>query len=66
MTRKRVGSHFRGDVGYIIANVKDVHDTKVGDTITHADNLRPAAPWVQRGEADVFSGMYPSNSRCIR
>jgi len=28
MQRKRVGSLSAGDVGYIIANVKDVHDTK--------------------------------------
>ena len=63
MTRKRVGSISAGDVGYIIANVKDVHDTKVGDTITHAD--KPAAgplPGYKEAKPMVFSGMYPSNS----
>ncbi len=29
-----------GDVGYLIAGVKDVHDTKVGDTVTHVKNRR--------------------------
>ena len=63
MQRKRIGSLSAGDVGYIIANVKDVHDTKVGDTITLVDN--PAAeplPGYKEAKPMVFSGMYPSNS----
>jgi len=63
MQRKRIGSLSTGDVGYIIANVKDVHDTKVGDTITLVDN--PAAeplPGYKEAKPMVFSGMYPSNS----
>lgn len=63
MERKRVGALVAGDVGYVIANVKDVHDTKVGDTITHAE--RPAAgplPGYKEVKPMVFSGMYPSNS----
>jgi GTP-binding protein LepA len=63
MQKKRIGSLSAGDVGYIIANVKDVHDTKVGDTITLADN--PAAeplPGYKEAKPMVFSGMYPSNS----
>lgn len=63
MHRKRVGVLSAGDVGYIIANVKDVHDTKVGDTITHAD--RPASgplPGYKDAKPMVFSGVYPSNT----
>ena len=63
MTRKRVGSLSAGDVGFVIANVKDVHDTKVGDTITHAD--KPAAeplPGYKDAKPMVFSGVYPSNT----
>jgi GTP-binding protein LepA len=63
MQRKRIGSLSAGDVGYIIANVKDVHDTKVGDTITLVDN--PAAeplPGYKEAKPMVFSGLYPSNS----
>ena len=63
MQRKRIGSLSAGDVGYIIANVKDVHDTKVGDTITLVGN--PAAeplPGYKEAKPMVFSGMYPSNS----
>jgi GTP-binding protein LepA len=63
MQRKRIGSLSAGDVGYIIANVKDVHDTKVGDTITLVDN--PATeplPGYKEAKPMVFSGLYPSNS----
>ena len=63
MQRKRIGTLSAGDVGYIIANVKDVHDTKVGDTITLVDN--PASeplPGYKEAKPMVFSGLYPSNS----
>ena len=63
MQRKRIGSLSAGDVGYIIANVKDVHDTKGGDTITLVDN--PASeplPGYKEAKPMVFSGLYPSNS----
>jgi GTP-binding protein LepA len=63
MERKRTGVLTTGDVGYIIASVKDVHDTKVGDTVTSADN--PAAgplPGYKEVKPMVFSGLYPSNS----
>ena len=52
-----------GDVGYVIGSVKDVRDTRVGDTITQAG--RPAqAPIAGFKEVKpmVFSGVYPTNS----
>lgn len=63
MQRQRTGVLSAGDVGYIIANVKDVHDTKVGDTITSVG--KPATeplPGYKEVKPMVFSGMYPSNS----
>jgi GTP-binding protein LepA len=63
MRRKRIGTLSAGDVGYIIGNVKDVHDTKVGDTIMLVDN--PASgplPGYKEAKPMVFSGLYPSNS----
>ena len=63
MTRKRVGALSAGDVGYIIASVKDVHDTKVGDTITRVDHPAVTAlPGYKEVKPKVFSGIYPSNS----
>lgn len=52
-----------GEVGYVIGSVKDVHDTRVGDTITHA--RRPAAEPIsgfREVKPMVFSGVYPTNS----
>jgi GTP-binding protein LepA len=63
MKRNRTGELTAGNVGYLIAGVKDVHDTKVGDTVTHASN--PAdAPWPGYKDVKpmVFSGVYPTNA----
>ncbi len=49
-----------GQVGYLIAGIKTVADTKVGDTITHSD--RPAAaplPGFREAKPVVFSSIYP-------
>ncbi len=63
MKRKRSGVLSAGDVGYVIANIKDVHETKVGDTITTSSS--PASkplPGYKEVKPMVFSGLYPSNS----
>ena len=52
-----------GEVGYVIANVKNVTDTKVGDTITSVNN--PATeplPGFKDIKSMVFSGFYPADS----
>lgn len=52
-----------GEVGYIIAGVKMVSDTKIGDTITDANN--PAAepcPGYKEIKPMVFSGLYPTET----
>ncbi len=49
-----------GDVGYIAASIKDIHDTRVGDTIT--DDANPAAeslPGYRQVTPMVFCGIYP-------
>ena len=49
-----------GQVGYIIAGVKTVSDTRAGDTITHRD--RPCAnplPGFKEVKQVVFSSLYP-------
>ncbi|MBR6966442.1 MAG: translation elongation factor 4 [Clostridia bacterium] len=51
-----------GDVGYVSASIKDVRDTRVGDTIT--DALRPAAeplPGYREVTPMVFCGIYPAD-----
>ena len=51
-----------GDVGYISASIKDISDTRVGDTITRAD--RPATeplPGYRKVTPMVFCGIYPAD-----
>ena len=52
-----------GEVGYLIAGVKDVRGARVGDTVTHAK--RPAAaplPGFEEVKPQVFAGLYPVNA----
>jgi len=52
-----------GEVGVLMAAIKEVGDTKIGDTITDAD--RPAAaplPGFRPVKPMVFSGLYPAES----
>ena len=53
-----------GDVGYITANIKSVRETRVGDTITQADNpTAEALPGYRQIPPMVYSGMYPVDNR---
>ncbi|NQV49420.1 MAG: elongation factor 4 [Candidatus Marinimicrobia bacterium] len=49
-----------GDVGYIIANIKDISEIKVGDTITTARNgATEALSGYREVKPMVYSGVYP-------
>lgn len=48
-----------GEVGYLIANIKNVSDTKIGDTITNSKNPSPTAlPGYREIKPMVFCGLY--------
>jgi GTP-binding protein LepA len=52
-----------GEVGFVIAGVKELREARVGDTITHAD--KPAAaplPGFKEIKPQVFAGLYPVES----
>ena len=52
-----------GEVGFIMAGIKDVHETKIGDTIT--DAAHPTAhplPGFKAVKPMVFSGLYPADT----
>jgi len=52
-----------GDVGYLIAGIRDVAETTVGDTVTDAKN--PAVdplPGFEQVQQMVFSGIFPTES----
>lgn len=49
-----------GDVGFLTAAIKSVHDTHVGDTITLADRPAPEPlPGYRRMNPMVYCGLYP-------
>ncbi|NOQ40715.1 MAG: elongation factor 4 [Anaerolineales bacterium] len=51
---------YPGEVGYIATGLKSVHDCRVGDTITYADNLasQPLPGYIQ-AKPMVFAGFFP-------
>lgn len=64
----RLGFHPRerlhaGEVGYVMAGIKEVADTRVGDTITRVD--APATeplPGFRQAKPMVFAGLFPAAS----
>ncbi|MCV2403842.1 translation elongation factor 4 [Marinomonas sp. C2222] len=61
--RKDTGILKAGEVGYVVAGIKDIHGAPVGDTITHA-----ATPNVeqldgfQKVKPQVYAGVFPVSS----
>jgi len=61
--RQKVDKLSAGDVGYIIGSVKDVQDTRVGDTITTEKNgATEPIPGFKEVKPMVFSGIYPTDT----
>ncbi len=51
-----------GEVGFVIANVKQVSDTKMGDTIIETERPAPALPGFKNTKPMVFAGIFPTDS----
>ena len=52
-----------GEVGYLIAGVKDIYGAPVGDTVTHFKNpASESLPGFKSIQPRVFAGLYPSVS----
>ena len=51
-----------GEVGYLTASIKTVSDTRVGDTVTDAENpAAEALPGYKAVQPMVFAGIYPAD-----
>ncbi len=49
-----------GEVGYMVANIKQLDQTKIGDTVTHSQKpTSEALPGYKEVKPMVFSGLYP-------
>ncbi|MBJ7610662.1 MAG: elongation factor 4 [Candidatus Dormibacteraeota bacterium] len=56
-----------GEVGYVVASIKDVRDSKVGDTVTDADNIAgQPLPGYRTVVPMVFAGIFPINSEDVQ
>ncbi len=63
LRKEKVEELSAGDVGYLIAGIKIVHDAKVGDTVTHVEKgAEKALPGFKIVKPMVYSGLYPTDS----
>ena len=61
--RKKSDSIKAGEVGYIIANVRDIEHVLAGDTVTNFNKpCKEALPGFQKIKPMVFSGLFPADA----
>ncbi len=61
--RKETGVLRAGEVGYVVAGIKDIHGAPVGDTITHAKTPDvEMLPGFKRVQPQVYAGLFPTSS----
>ena len=51
-----------GEVGYMVANIKNVAEAQIGDTVTSNENPAEALPGFEEIKPMVFAGLYPVES----
>jgi GTP-binding protein LepA len=61
--RTDTGVLYTGEVGYVVAGIKDIHGAPVGDTLTLANNpaIEPL-PGFKKAQPQVFAGLFPINA----
>lgn len=61
--RHKTGVLKAGEVGYVVAGIKDILGAPVGDTITHAHTAEtPALPGFKKVKPQVYAGLFPVSS----
>ncbi|MBN3564583.1 translation elongation factor 4 [Aliamphritea spongicola] len=61
--RNETGELKAGEVGYVVAGIKDIHGAPVGDTITHAKTPEvESLPGFQKVQPQVYAGLFPTSS----
>ncbi|PHS72002.1 MAG: elongation factor 4 [Cycloclasticus sp.] len=61
--REVLDALYPGDVGFMVAGIKDIYGAPVGDTITFANNPADCSlPGFKKVQARVFAGLFPTSS----
>ena len=61
--RKKTDMLRAGEVGFVVAGIKDIHGAPVGDTFTHANTPEvEALPGFQKVKPQVYAGLFPVSS----
>ena len=51
-----------GEVGYVVAGIKEIHGAPVGDTLVVAGSETPALEGFAKAKPQIYAGLYPSNA----
>ncbi|MGB0733548.1 MAG: translation elongation factor 4, partial [Pontibacterium sp.] len=61
--RKETGVLKAGEVGFVVAGIKDIHGAPVGDTLTHFKTPdTEVLPGFQKVQPQVYAGLFPTSS----
>jgi GTP-binding protein LepA len=61
--RKETEQLRAGEVGFVVAGIKDIHGAPVGDTLTHAKTPDvPSLPGFQKVQPQVYAGLFPTSA----
>lgn len=61
--RQELDSLKAGEVGFVVAGIKDIHGAPVGDTLTHANTPDvEALPGFKHVQPQVYAGLFPVSS----
>jgi len=61
--RKETDQLRAGEVGYVVAGIKDIHGAPVGDTLTHSKTPDvDSLPGFQKVQPQVYAGLFPTSS----
>ncbi len=61
--QKETGILRAGEVGFVVAGIKDIHGAPVGDTLTHAKTPDvPMLPGFQKVQPQVYAGLFPTSA----
>ena len=61
--RKQTGILSAGEVGYVVAGIKDIHGAPVGDTLTHLKTSDvDSLPGFKKVQPQVYAGLFPTSS----